>query len=178
MLCPHYEKLRPITEAIDRADVLIFTSPVYVYHCTGAMKSFLDHYGWRWMVHRPEEKMFSKQAAILSTAAGAGMKSANKDIKDSMFFWGIGRIYTYGAAVKEVSWERVKEKKKGEINKSLEKIAEKVKYRNGRIKPSVKTKALFYFMSKLHKKGFFPVDDEYWKEKGWCGKVRPWKNKQ
>ena len=56
MLCPHYEKLRPITEAIDRADVLIFTSPVYVYHCTGAMKSFLDHYGWRWMVHRPEEK--------------------------------------------------------------------------------------------------------------------------
>ena len=178
MLCPHYEKLRPITEAIDRADVLIFTSPVYVYHCTGAMKSFLDHYGWRWMVHRPEEKIFSKQAVILSTAAGAGMKSANKDIKDSMFFWGIGRIYTYGAAVKEVSWERVKEKKKGEINKSLENIAVKVKYRNGRIKPSVKTKALFYIMSKLHKKGFFPVDDEYWKEKGWCGKVRPWKNKQ
>ena len=75
------------------------------------------------MVHRPEEKIFSKQAVILSTAAGAGMKSANKDIKDSMFFWGIGRIYTYGAAVKEVSWERVKEKKKGEINKSLETVS-------------------------------------------------------
>ena len=29
-LCPHYEKLKPITDAIDEADVLIFTSPVYV----------------------------------------------------------------------------------------------------------------------------------------------------
>ena len=48
MLCPHYEKLRPITEAIDRADVLIFTSPVYVYHCTGAMKSFLDQAPTDW----------------------------------------------------------------------------------------------------------------------------------
>ena len=75
---------------------MIFTSPVYVYHCTGAMKSFLDHYGWRWMVHRPEEKIFSKQAVILSTAAGAGMKSANKDIKDSMFFWGIAESIPMG----------------------------------------------------------------------------------
>ena len=56
--CPHYEKLRPITKAMDDADVIILASPVYVYHATGAMKSFLDHYGYRWMVHRPEEKMF------------------------------------------------------------------------------------------------------------------------
>ena len=69
-LCPHYEKLRPLTEAIDSADVLIFTSPVYVYHCTGQMKTFLDHYGYRWIVHRPEEGMFSKQAVILTAAAG------------------------------------------------------------------------------------------------------------
>ena len=47
--CPHYEELRPITEALDRADVIILASPVYVYHVTGAMKSFLDHYGYRWM---------------------------------------------------------------------------------------------------------------------------------
>ena len=32
--CPHYEKLDPITKAVDEADVLILTSPVYVYHCT------------------------------------------------------------------------------------------------------------------------------------------------
>ena len=70
--CPHYEKLRPVTEAMDEADILILTSPVYVYHATGSMKAFLDHYGYRWMVHRPEEKMFRKQAVCISTAAGAG----------------------------------------------------------------------------------------------------------
>ena len=49
--CPHFEKLSPITKALDNADVMILASPVYVYHATGAMKSLLDHYGWRWMVH-------------------------------------------------------------------------------------------------------------------------------
>ncbi|MBP3273024.1 MAG: flavodoxin family protein, partial [Ruminococcus sp.] len=55
--CPHFAKLSPITEAIDAADVIILASPVYVFHATGAMKAFLDHYGWCWMVHSPEESM-------------------------------------------------------------------------------------------------------------------------
>ena len=78
--CPHYESLSPITQAIDEADVIILASPVYVYHATGAMKAFLDHYGWRWMVHRPDERMFKKQGVCISTAAGAGTRSTNKDM--------------------------------------------------------------------------------------------------
>ena len=45
--CPHYEKLKPLTDAMDEANVIILASPVYVYHATGAMKAFLDHYGYR-----------------------------------------------------------------------------------------------------------------------------------
>lgn len=116
-LCPHYEKLKPLTEAIDEADVLILASPVYVYHVTGAMKAFLDHYGYRWMVHRPEEKMFRKQAVCISTAAGAGVKSTNKDMAHSTFFWGVAKTYQYGVAVREVAWARVDDK----IKKSVEK---------------------------------------------------------
>ena len=99
--CPHFQQLSPITAAMDGADVIILASPVYVYHATGAMKAFLDHYGWRWMVHRPEAKMFSKQAVCLSTAAGAGMRSTNRDMAHSAFFWGVAKIYSYGAAVME-----------------------------------------------------------------------------
>lgn len=84
--CPHYERLSPITRAIDEAELVILASPVYVYHATGAMKAFLDHYGWRWLVHRPEEAMFSKQAVCISTAAGAGMRSTNRDMAHSTFF--------------------------------------------------------------------------------------------
>ena len=68
--CPHYEKLIPINKAIKEADVIILTSPVYVYHVTGPMKAWLDHYGHQWMVHRPDERMFTKQAVCISTAAG------------------------------------------------------------------------------------------------------------
>ena len=63
--CPHYEKLIPINKAIKEADVIILTSPVYVYHVTGPMKAWLDHYGHQWMVHRPDERMFTKQSVFL-----------------------------------------------------------------------------------------------------------------
>lgn len=173
--CPHYEKLSPITEAIDNADVLILASPVYVMHAAGAMKALLDHYGWRFMVHRPEEKMFSKQAVCISTAAGAGMKSANKDMADSLFWWGTGKIYKFGAAVNETAWERVKDNKKLAYDKRLSALARKIAKKQGRVKPSVKTKAIFNVMGMMQRNGFNPADAEYWKEKGWTGKKRPWK---
>ena len=106
--CPHFEKLKPITDAMDEANVIILASPVYVYHTTGAMKAFLDHYGYRWMVHSPEESMFKKQGVCISTAAGAGMKSTNKDMMDSLFFWGVAKRYKYGVGVAAVDWNGVR----------------------------------------------------------------------
>lgn len=174
--CPHYEKLSLITKAMDDADVIILASPVYVYHATGAMKAFLDHYGWRWMVHRPEEKMFSKQAVCISTAAGAGMKSTNQDMAHSTFFWGIAKTYQYGAAVMETSWARVSAKKKRAIEKKLGRLAYKIQRKQGRIQPSVKTKAFFYVMSKMQKHGWNKADADYWRAKEWTGKKRPWRS--
>ena len=57
------------------------------------MKAFLDYYGHRWIVHRSNDDMFFKQAVCMSTAAGVGMKSTNKDMADNMFFWEIGRAH-------------------------------------------------------------------------------------
>lgn len=173
--CPHYEQLKKITTALDHADVIIMASPVYVYHATGAMKVFLDHYGYRWMVHRPEEKMFLKQAVSISTAAGAGMKSTNKDMADSLFFWGVAKTYKYGVAVREVSWENVNAKIKNKIDKQTTKLAHKIQADFGRVTPSIKTKAFFWMMRLLQKKGWNKADVDYWKEKGWDKKARPWK---
>lgn len=174
--CPHYGKLSLITKAMDDADVIILASPVYVYHATGAMKAFLDHNGWRWMVHRPEEKMFSKQAVCISTAAGAGMKSTNQDMAHSTFFWGLAKTYQYGVAVMETSWARVSTKKKRAIEKKLSRLAYKIQRKQGRIKPSVKTNAFFYFMSKVQKKGWNKADANYWRAKGWTERKRPWRS--
>lgn len=174
-LCPHYEKLLPITKAIDGADVLILASPVYVYHSTGAMKTFFDHYGWRWMVHRPEEKMFSKQAVCISTAAGAGMKNTNRDMADSAFWWGIAKIYQYGIAVAETSWDRVGTKKKQKIDKKLSALARKITKKQGQVRPSVKTKLFFLVMRQMQKHGWNQADMDYWRAKGWTEKARPWR---
>lgn len=174
-LCPHYEKLQPITEALDNADVIIFASPVYVYHVTGSMKAFLDHYGYRWLVHRPEEKMFGKQAVCISTAAGGGMKSANKDMAHSAFFWGIPKTYQYGVGVRAVAWDGVSDKIKKRIEKKTSSLAGKIKKTYGNEHPSRKTKVFFNIMRLLQKSGWNEADVLYWQEKGWTGKKRPWR---
>ena len=175
--CPHYSSLSPITELIDSSDVLIFTTPTYVFHASGQMKALLDHYGWRWMVHRPEEKMFTKQAAVISTASGMGMKSAMKDVSHSLFFWGIPRIYRYGKAVMETSWDRVKPEIKRSIEQKTDALAGKIRALDGKnIRVPLKTKALFMIMRMAHKNGFNEADDRYWAAKGWTEKKRPWKS--
>ncbi len=173
--CPHYQKLLPITQAMDAADVIILASPVYVYHATGAMKAFLDHYGYRWMVHSPEGSMFTKQGVCISTAAGAGMGSANKDMADSLFFWGIAKIYRYGVGVAATDWESVGAKKKAAIERKTDAIARSIRKRHGHVKPSLKTRGMFFMMHLMQRKGFNERDARYWKEKGWTGNVRPWK---
>ena len=177
-LCPHYSSVKPITEALDKADVLIFTTPVYVYHCTGSMKAFLDHYAYRWMLHRPNGDMFGKQAVCISTAAGAGMKSACKDIKDSMFFWGVGKTYTYGVAVRATSFNEIKPALINKINQDITALAKKIKSRSGRVKPDYKTKGFFNISRMLNKKeGWNPNDVAYWKNFGWNENARPWHKK-
>lgn len=173
--CPHYAKLRPITEHIDDADVLILTSPVYVYHCSGQMKALLDHYGWRWMAHRPDERMFGKQAVVVATAAGAGMKSTMKDMADSCFFWGIPKTYKLGKAVRAIDWNSVSPKIKESINAKADSIAKKVLKRHGKVPVGIKTRAFFKIMSLLQRNGWCRADMDYWKEKGWTGSKRPWK---
>lgn len=173
--CPHFSAMQPITDAIDQADVLIFTSPVYVYHVSGSMKALLDHYGYRWMVHRPEASMFRKQAVCITTAAGAGMRSACKDLLHSFFFWGVGKRYSYGVAVAAVNWDGVKPKKKAAIAKRVQKLQQKIQQHSGNGKPSLKTKLFFSMMRIVQQHGWNPADVTYWKEQGWLGKKRPWK---
>lgn len=150
-LCPHHAKLKPITDAMDDADVLILTSPVYVYHATGAMKAFLDHYGYRWMVHRPEPAMFHKQAVCVATAAGAGMRSTLRDMQDSLFFWGVPKVYRIGKAVHAVSWDHVSEKQRRSYAKQADAIAKKI-LRKKKVQPGLKTKGFFHIMRMIPEK--------------------------
>lgn len=173
--CGHRKELLPILDSMEKADLLIFATPVYVMRTSGQMKALLDHFAYQFMVHRPRESMFSKKALIVSTAAGGGMKSAIKDIKESLNFWGVGKIYTYGKAVNAISWEGVSQKKKEEIKRDAENLGQKILRYQGK-KPSIQVRMLFFIMKNMQKKFRFNEEDvSYWEHKGWFSGKKPWK---
>lgn len=173
--CPHYAKVHPIIEAIEEADLVIIESPCYCMGMSGQLKSFLDHMGYLWMPHRPNEKMFKKVGLVISTAAGAGAKKVTKDIAQHIFYFGISSIYKYGVNVGASSWEEVSEKKRLTIEKKVEKMAVKIQKKIKKVKPSIKTKIMFYIMRMNQKNNTWnETDKKYWEKHGWLKKQRPW----
>lgn len=163
--CGGYEYLKPINEAFEKSDLIIFCCPVWCFHAPGQIKSFLDHYGYRWLVHRPNFDMQNKQALIITTAGGGGLKSAAKDIKDSMDYWGIARTHIVTFAVWQYFWNDMPEKMKASFEKKLDKAAQKIEKCAEHLKPSLKVKCLYNMFKKLHLSGkMWEIDNEYWKE--------------
>lgn len=157
------------------ADLIILESPVYVYHASGQMMSFLDHFGTWWMVHRPRPEMSTKQAVAVSTAAGGGMKSTLRDMTDSLEMWGIPRVYRLGVGVQATCPEEIPEKIQRTIHRKAERIGEKILKKEGRRGCNRRAVKWFYLMRLAHGQ-FEPTapDYQYWEEKGWHGKKRPW----
>jgi|AGTN01.2.fsa_nt_gi Multimeric flavodoxin WrbA len=181
-VCPHRQYTNPIWESLVNADLLVFSSPVYVFHASAQLKALLDHYASKWMAHSPDERMFFKRAVILTNAAGMGMSKAVKDIGDSLNYWGVGRTYSLKYALFMGEWKDVAEKTKETIRINCLKLASKLA--EDKAAPGPGAKSRFYILrmaqkminKTLIKRGFSETKDHaYWKEKGWLGKKRPWK---
>ena len=181
-LCKDAEKVQKIEKSMLEADLLVFTSPAYVFHTTGAMKAMLDHFGYRWMPHRPAKEMFGKRAVIITQCLGAGAKSTAKDIKDSLSWWGISSIKVVSfKLMSEIDWNKIDEKKRDSFQKKLSSVARKMRNidysKPGHTNATVKAKfyAVRMLQTSLGKQDPEYTDFKYWNENGWIGKVRPWK---
>jgi multimeric flavodoxin WrbA len=133
-ICPHSNYIVPIWESILSVDLLVFTSPTYVFHVTAQMKALLDHLATKWMAHSPEKPLFSKQAVIITNAIGQGMGKTAGDIKDSLDFWGIAKTYVIKQGLLQAKWEDVDNKRKASITAKCKRIATKI-MSNKNIKP-------------------------------------------
>ena len=173
--CPFFNEKRKIMQAIENADLLIFTTPTYCMHASAPMKAFIDLTFTYWMSHRPRECMFSKKAVVISTAAGTGTKSAIKDISKTLFYWGVPYIKEYGISVQAMSWEQVSKKKKEKIKLDIIKLANSIQ--KEKIHIGIKTKFMFNMMRmmQLNDWGSSKIEKEYWRKNGWLDKKRPWK---
>ena len=180
--CKDADKISVIEKSLLEADLLVMTSPAYVFHATGAMKAFLDHFAYRWMPHRPAPEMFTKRAVVLTQCLGAGAKSAAKDIKHSLSWWGIPKIGVFtGALMSDIVWDKLSKRKQAELTRKIEKLSRKFARMDytkpARTKFIIKIKFSFCcFMQKsLHKADPKYLDGEYWAQQGWLDGVRPWK---
>lgn len=174
--CPYWSDKKVILDSLEQADLFIFTTPNYCLAPSGAMKSFLDLMFDYWMVHRPKDWMFTKRAVVISASAGASCKKAMQPIKDSLFYWGVPYIKTYGLPIQAMNWNMVKPERKAKIEKRISRIATKIDCSNPpRI--GIKTKFFFNIIKLTHVKGWdsSPLEQVYWQERGWLEKARPWK---
>lgn len=174
--CPYHEEKKKIMDAVEEADLLIFTTPNYCMMPSAPMKAFIDLTFTWWMSHRPVAKMFSKRAVVISTTAGTGAKQATKAVARTLFYWGVPSVKKYGIAVAAMNWDGVKTEKKTKIEKDMTKLAKQL---SGKRPPHVgiKTRFMFRMMAGMQKAdwGASQAEKEYWKQSGWLDKERPWK---
>ncbi len=175
--CPRSESVGIIFDAMLSADVIIMNSPTYIMEMTSHLKGFLEHIFTAWLAHRPEEAMFSKTAVVVSTAAGMGMASVTKSMAKQMFYLGIPKVHRLSFRVMASDWSGVSDKIKSKIESKTNEIARRITAKNGRATPGLKTKFIFSMMRAFQTKNdYAPLDKEYWINKGWLGKKRPWKH--
>ena len=182
-LCKDAQTVGKIEKALLEADLLVFASPAYVFHTTGAMKTMLDHFGYRWMPHRPAKEMFGKRAVIITQCLGAGGSSTAKDIKDSLSWWGVTAVYkcTF-RLMSDTNWDKIPEKKRHAMTRKLTSLARKMrsidysKPAHTGIVAKMKFYAVRMMQTGLGKADPEYTDFKYWKENGWIGSARPWKD--
>ena len=181
--CKDFEFISVIEKSLMESDLIVMTSPAYVMHTTGAMKALLDHFGYRWMPHRPAKEMFGKRAVIITQCLGSGAKSTAQDIKHSLSWWGISKIGVCKfALMSDVVWSRLPEKKRKSLTSKINSLARKFERINyskpahTKIITKIKFTMCRFIQKQILKKGVGSTDCAYWQANGWLGKSRPWKH--
>lgn len=157
--CPHAGTMAPVWSAILEADLLVFAYPVYALRAPATIKSLLDHLCVHWLVHRPEPEMFTKTAVILTNSAGAPNGAAQKDVKTSLQWMGLSRIYTFGAGMMgDILMDTMTQEHREMLTDKTHALAEKVKAAKPCENMGLKVKLLFA-MAKMQHAGILKSED-------------------
>ena len=173
-ICPYYDEKKFIADAMENADLLIFTSPNYCMLPSAPMKAFIDFFYQYWIPHRPQANMFKKKAVVISTTAGMGAGKVCAQLKRTLAYWGVPYIKKYAISVQAMSWSEVDQKKKDKIDKDITALAKKIK-KSKVGKPSPYIRFMFNMMT-LTKKNQNDPEAEHWQKQGWLNGKRPWKD--
>lgn len=175
--CPHADQIKPVVAALEAADLVILTSPVYGLDVSGQMKALLDHLCFMWFSHRPNPQLFNTVGVSITTTAGAGLSHTTKTMQNSLKFWGAKKRFTSKQAVAALKWSDIPEKKRRKIEKDLAALSHQVVQAVATIdqrRSPLFAKMMFNVMKRMMKNnGWNPKDREYWREKGWLDGTKP-----
>ena len=116
-----------------------------------------------------------KQAVIINTAGGGGMRSTVREIKDSTDYWGIARTHILSQKVWDHDWTNLPTSFRKSAEAKVRRTARNVWRKAEHLTPSLKVRCLFTLYQFLHRKQkMSAVDDAYWREKGYVT-GKPWK---
>lgn len=166
--CPLKDDTRLIKSKIQKADGVIFCSPVYVHHVTALMKNFIDRFAY--IFHRP--CFFDKSALVISTTGGSGLDEVLKYLEMTGRGWG---FYVAGKiGVISPLFQRHPEYRDKIIN-TIEKSSKRFfEATENKRRPSPDLYGLMFFNAMKLKikrvEKYYPRDFQYWKERGWLNK--------
>lgn len=171
--CPHFAKKAPVWDALLQSDLLVFAYPVYALRAPASIKSLLDHLCVHWMVHRPEPAFFEKTGVIITNSVGAPNGAAQKDVKTSLNWMGLSRVYSCGAAMMgDVFVDKMTAKHKNMLEKKMKRLARRVQNLPPHRHMGFKV-GLYFSMAKLQHKILLKAEDTpsldsaHYRKHGW-----------
>lgn len=172
--CPHFSKINPLVEKMEKSDLIILASPVFVASCSSGMKAFLDHLAYMWLVHRPKASMFRKAGLVLTTAAGSGIKPTSKLLKTNLFYWGVPKAFDFSITAMKMGGNYSECSKKDKIIRQGKKKARRVERYLSKRSVGLKTRFFFKLFGMTQKNGWNKTDSDYWKSQGWLDGKKPY----
>lgn len=163
--CPLKDDRDVIIKEMERCDGIIFASPVYVMNVSALMKNFIDHLGY--LFHRP--RFWGKNAMIISTVAGFGLKSVFDYLELVSRGLGFNLINKLGLTTPPLPISEKMKKKDNEKIKSAAKIFHKSFSKKQQFRPSLGDLIIFRIFRtlSLNFKEILSGDYTHYKERGW-----------
>ncbi|NHJ84995.1 MAG: NAD(P)H-dependent oxidoreductase [Asgard group archaeon] len=162
--CPLKDSREAIQNKMTAVEGVIMITPMYSFHVSTMMKTFIDHFAF--LVHRPR---FHKKKAMVVSIAGGPSKAPTNYMAQNARAWGFD-IETKLNTIAHLDALRpsFEQKERKKIAKSCQKFYNAVK--KGKIKkPSIYDIVFFkiWQLNSIAVKSSYQTDYEYWKEQGW-----------
>ncbi len=159
--CPLKDDRDMIIEEMEKADGIIFASPVYVNHITGLMKNFIDRIGF--FAHRPS--FFDKQVMAMATCNSFGDKEAYGYLEGVVNVFGMNVTTTLGLAFATHSEAETNANHEKTV-KAFDKFFTSID-NNEKVTPTMNQLVMFnsFKMVSAMFQNEFPADYSYYKDK-------------